>query len=746
MNPRSDGSGAGRAESSATPDEVAIARLPFLLEVGSEEIPARFLPAAVTALREGFLALLEAERLGHGEVEVFAAPRRLALLCRELAVRQPDRTREVKGPPLSVAYDENGEPTAAGLGFARENGVDLAACFTLTAESGEFLAARKVEAGRPAAAVLAESLPELVLKLPFPKVMRWGESDLQYARPLQWLIVLLGEEVVPVELGDLKAGRESRGHRTLAGDRQVTIDSAEQYLSALRENGVVTDQAERRRLIEAGLAEVLAARSADTDWLRDEELLTEVVFLCENPTPFLGSYEAEFFELPEEVIVTALKAHQRYFAVVRKTDSKLLPLFAAVRDGGDLALDRVRLGNERVLRARLADALFYWQFDQQKSPDQHAASLQNVTWIEGFGSLADKIRRLQELVSRLWEDGLGSGGPVPADALRAAALCKSDLVSEMIKDGKEFTRLEGIIGARYAERAGESVAVCRAIERHYLPRVAGGELPGDAVSSVLAAADRLDTLAGCWLAGFVPTGAKDPYALRRQARALLRIVLDLQARIDLREFLENALALFTPLAGERDLRPVAAELKTFILTRFSRLLVEDRGCVPELVRAVLPAHGGDPTDAVAWIEALAGFRHQEDFLLLATGFKRCKNILEGQILAEEDLAGCLTRWQAGGEGVAGESFAALTAPAEQDLKKQVVAAIPSLVAQEESGDYVAIFEQLSRFGPAIDRFFDTVRVNVEDQGLRRLRHAFLREIHGLFARYADFSAVAPPEA
>ncbi|MHB8078653.1 MAG: glycine--tRNA ligase subunit beta [Candidatus Krumholzibacteriia bacterium] len=731
----------GRAAAAA--DAAGIARLPFLLEVGSDDLPARFQPLAIAHLTAAVGRLLDELGLPHAGLRVLAAPRRLAVLVEGLAVRQTDRTLEVKGPPLAAARDAAGAPTPAALGFARKNGVELADCFPLEEAKGTFLAARRLLPGRATADLLAGALPSLVLGIPFPKTMRWGDGDLQWARPLQWVVALLGDAVVPLQLGDLTAGRESRGHRTLDEDRRFAIPAASAYLETARAHGVVVDQDERRRSIGAGF-DAAVATIPDARWVPHAELLEEVVFLSEHPTALLGGYEARFFALPTEVIVTALRAHQRYFAVAG-ADGGLIPYFLTVRDGGDRALDMVRRGNERVLRARLADALFYWEFDQRRSPAEQAARLGSVTWLEGYGTVLDKTRRLEALSARLWELGLGDGTDVPAALTRAATLCKSDLVSEMIRDGKEFTRLEGLIGAHYARRAGEPEEVCRAIERHYLPRGAGEELPGDRISSVLAAADRLDTLAGCWLAGFVPTGARDPYGLRRQALALLRIVLDLDARVRLPLLIGEALAPFAATAGADRIAAAATEVREFVLVRLAGQL-EALGCAAETVRAVLPAHGDDPAEALAWARALAGFRDRPDFQLLATGFKRCKNILEGRFLAAEELAGCRSRWLRGGGTPDGEDFARLPDPAEQALRTTVAAAAPALETARETGDYDAALRLLSGLGPAIDRFFEAVRVNVEDEELRRLRHGFLREIHGLFARYADFSEVAPADA
>ncbi len=720
-------------------------RLPFLLEIGSEEIPARFVPGAMEELSRRFAALLATSHLAHAPLRVLATPRRLALVCDAIDVRQPDREIELKGPPVTVAFDADGTATRAGEAFARKAGLDLAACTRASDAKGEHLVARTVVPGRTTAEVLAESLPALVLGLPFRKVMRWGTGSIEYARPLQWLVCLLGEEIVDFTVGTLRSGRVTRGHRTLAGDACREVSDPSAYGAVMTELAVVPDPAERRRRIEAGARASVAALGAGARWREDPELLDEVVHLCQHPTVLRGAFAERYFELPAEVIVTALKAHQRYFAVAQGDGEGLLPWFLAVRDGGPEHLDRVVAGNERVLRARLDDALFYWHFDQHRSPDEHTQGLATVTWLEGFGSVLDKTRRVTRLVDALWSMGLGDGGETPAVLTRAATLCKFDLVTEMIKDGKEFTKLEGVMASRYAAQAGEAAEVCQALERHHLPRQAAGDLPQDRVSSVLAVADRLDTIAGCWLAGFVPTGAKDPYALRRHTLSIVRIILNLGARLHLDAAVAAALLPFRALRSEEEVAKAAEEIVAFIRVRLEGHLVESRGAALPIVRAVLAARALDVTDLLAWIRALDRFKDRDDFLLLATGFKRCTNILEGSVLSPEEKARSVERWLAGGSDAAGRAFAGLPEPAERDLAQEVAQGVPGLLAGEASEDYVTVFQQLSAFGPAIDRFFETVRVNAEDPVLREARHGFLREIHALFLRFADFSVVAPGE-
>lgn len=721
----------------STPD-----RLPFLLEIGSEEIPARFVPDALAELERRLLEGLAAARLEAVGVRAVATPRRMALLIEALDTRQPDRQAELKGPPLSVAFGPDGKPTPAALGFARKAGVELEACERVGEGAAACLVARKLEPGRDAAAVLAELVPAVILAIPFRKVMRWGDHDLEYPRPLQWLVALLGDQVVDLKVGHLGSGRASRGHRTLAGNREVELKAPGDYLPAMAAAGVMVDHHQRRQVIRDGLAALLAADQPDGRLLEDEELLNEVVFLCEHPTPFLGAYGQQYAALPDEVVATALKAHQRYFSIVGP-QGRLLARFAAVRDGGPDHLANVVAGNERVLRARLADALFYWEFDQKQTPDQHAARLGAVTWMEGFGSVGQKVGRIATLVDWLWANGLGDGGPVPAPLARAARICKFDLVSEMIRDGKEFTKLEGFIGARYAELAGEGAETCRAIIRHYFPRSAASELPGDAFSSVLSVADRLDTLAGCWLAGFVPTGAKDPYALRRHVLAVVRIVLDIKKSLDLDAAIAFALSQYAVLAPQADLHAARVQIGEFVQTRLAGYLAETAGRDAAVLRAVLPARWRDPLAALAWSGALEGYRGRADFQALATGFKRCRNILKGGVLADAERAGCFDRWLAGGRGAGGEDFDRLPETAEVELRRLAAAAAPGLAAAERAGRQDEAFAILSSLGPAIDRYFEQVLVNAQDEQLKALRYAFVKEIHGLFARYAEFSEVAP---
>jgi len=352
--------------------------LPFLLEIGTEEIPARFIPASMADLQRTMAAELEKAHLTAEGLRVVATPRRLTLLIEALSTRQPDRALEIKGPPVSVAFDADGNPTKAAQGFAKKAGISLDECERGSDKRGEFLLAKVTETGRPAAEVLAEIVPQVVLGLPFRKTMRWRDLDVEYPRPLQWILMLHGSEVVPAEVGGVASGRTTRGHRTLSNDKSVEVAQPGDYIAALAEVGVMVDHEERRQTIATGLQKTLADYSSEAQLIVDDELLTEVVFLCEYPTPFLGSFSEEYLVLPAALITTALKSHQRYFSVNRGGSDDLMPCFAALRDGGAEYLDNVVKGNERVIHARLADALFYWNFDQQKTPDERTAMLETV--------------------------------------------------------------------------------------------------------------------------------------------------------------------------------------------------------------------------------------------------------------------------------------------------------------------------------------------------------------------------------
>jgi glycyl-tRNA synthetase beta chain len=617
-------------------------------------------------------------------------------------------------------------------------------------EKGERIAAEVTTGGaRLEELFLDEFDLRAALQLRFPKTMRWIEGDdFRFARPIRWLVCLLGGEVVPLRLAHLTAGRTSRGHRTLAPG-PVDIARARDYESALADVSVLVDTGERRKQIHDA---AIACATAEGGALHeDDELLHEVAYLLEYPTPVTGHFEDERVrQLPPEVIIAAMRSHQRYFSV---EDGKggLLPRFITFRDGGDRSLDQVREGNERVLRARLADASFYWDEDRQLSSDQKLERLGRVVWLEGFGTVRDKCERIEALASGLARE-LGAGVD-PARLSRAALICKTDLATEMIRDGKEFTKLQGVIGRYYALEAGEQAEVADAIREHLYPRFATDRLPEGELASLIALADRLDTIAGCVRAGFAPTGGQDPYALRRQVLAILRLLQEHEWHLNVEEWMKRAIEGFPGTEEER----TRALDQVFALFR-GRMETLLSDLPADIVRGVLSVSKLEPLDNLRAARALGELRGSESFERLLEGAKRCRNILakdgmveevglEGEERSRTLRAAAATAWEAwmaeSRDGTPhGFSPDEFRDDAERAFHAEALRRVSRLAEAAAGLRHEDVFRALSELGPVIDRYFDDVLVNAEDPALRDNRVKFLREVHYLFARFADLEAIA----
>jgi glycyl-tRNA synthetase len=536
-------------------------RLDAVLEIGTEELPAGDLDSAIAQLEELTPKLLAEARLEHGPIRVTGTPRRLVVYVKELAAKQRDEERLVKGPPAKVAFDQEGQPTKAAQGFAKSQGVTVEDLEVRELDGGQYVIAIKVEQGQPASEVLVELLPRLIASLHFPLSMRWNESNVAFSRPIRWLVALLGDSVIPFEYAGVRSGRTSRGLRPL-GSPEIVIQKAEDYFVLMEANGIVVDVEERQRMIRQQadkLAAEVGGRIPD-----DPALLREVTNLVECPTALLGSFDPDYLKLPQEVLITVMKKHQRYFPVVRQPGSELirqhgerrpmaselvdlLPYFVVVRNGDHQHLDIVRRGNEEVLRARFADADFFYQADTSKPLEGFLPRLDTLTFQERLGSMLDKVKRLEQLVLRLGEM-VGLSGQEMATAQRATRLCKADLVTQMVI---EFTSLQGAMGREYALLSGEDPAVAQAIFEHYLPRFAGDRLPETMPGIVVGLADRLDSLTGLFSVGLKPTGSADPYGLRRAALGIVQVLAGAGISFDLREGLRQAAALLPVAADER---------------------------------------------------------------------------------------------------------------------------------------------------------------------------------------------------
>jgi len=714
----------------------------LLIEIGSEEIPAGYLPRARQRLAEKVTGFLKDKGIGYdaSKVKSFATPRRIAVLIEGVSRSTETRRERRLGPSVAAAFDAGGRPTRAAEGFARSLGVKVDDLQRFTDAKGERLGL-EVEVGgeETAQLLLAGDLMSDWVNLSFPKTMRWiPGQDLRYARPIRWLVCLLGDDVVPMRLVHLVAGRKSRGHRSLRPG-EVEIPRASAYEKTLEEAGVLVSPERRRGILEEEARRLAAEVGGKVH--DDPGLLEEVIYLAEHPRGVMGSYAEEIIStLPREVIITAMRAHQRYFSV-EDSGGRLLPRFITFRDGGDEGIENVRVGNERVLRARLDDARFYWDEDRAVDSEQKLERLDHVVWLEGFGSVGDKSRRIAALAADL------AGCLAPDEDVekvrRAGLLCKSDLATEMIKDGKEFTELQGTIGSYYALEAGEDPEVARAIAEHLRPRFAEDRLPEGVVGTLVAIADRLDTMGGCVLAGFSPTGSQDPYGLRRQALAVVRILVERGWSLPLDEWIAKAIQPH-PHSAEEGKRAVG-EIVSLFWGRLESFLSE----LPvEIVRAVLSVSPLDPVENTRAARDLARLQGGETFAMLVEGAKRCRNILvkagrlpeEGlpaqeraQRLREEATArwehGDLLRWKA--EDQAEE--------AEKGLVRATQEAIPRLRAAREQGDYEMAFQTLSGLGEPIDRYFTEVLVNAPEEDLRRRRLDWLESLHYLFARFADLS-------
>lgn len=685
----------------------------LLVEIGTEEIPARFIPPVLAEMKLTLRQRLQQERIAVGEVRTLGTPRRLTLLASELAETQAELVTEVIGPPQTAAFDAAGNPTAAAQGFARAQGVEVKDLYIVTTERGPYVAVRKHSVGEPTLKRLQEILPDWILSLSFPKSMRWGTLSISFARPIHWVVALLGREVIPFRVGDIDSGRVTYGHRFQA-PQAITLESAdpEAYLNALRLAYVIVDPEERRQRLREQLE--AAAASVGGQIVPNPELEEENVFLVENPSLSLGSFDRKFLALPEEVLITSMREHQRYFSL-RGPDGKLLPYFIAVNN--TLARDPkvVQQGHERVLKARLSDAMFFFEEDRKVPLEKWVEELKGVVYHSQLGTSYEKMERFRALAEYLAE----RLAPEKKEKVRrAATLCKADLVSGMVG---EFASLQGVMGREYARLAGEDPEVAEAIFEHYLPRHAGDVLPQGAVGAIVGMADRLDTICGCFGVGLIPTGTADPYGLRRQALAIINILADKGYHLDLGEAIDYSLQLLTPKLTEPAAK-TRAEVLDFFRARLHHLLVGENYS-PEVVEAVLTTAFTDVVDAIARVKALEDIRQTTDFPALAVAFKRVINISRGADLRP----------------IQPELF---ENPAESELLAATITMEEAVAKALPKRDYPAIFRALAALKEPVDRFFDAVLVMAENEAVRANRLSLLVRISQTFLQLADFSRLS----
>ncbi len=694
-----------------------IQRRELLVEIGTEELPPTALRALMDAFARGLGKALEDAGLCHGTVRRYASPRRLAVWVEAVPLGQPDEEVEMRGPPVTVAFDDDGNPTRAAQAFAEKCGVAVEGLERVSTSKGEWLAHRSVREGRAAAQLLPELVQATLDRLPVPRRMRWGDGDAEFVRPLHWVVMLLGEEVVPGRLYGLVTGRHSRGHRVHAAEREIAISEPGAYVETLREAGrVVVDFDERRDTISRAVSEAAAAAGGHP--VSDAALMDEVAALNEWPVALTGSFDPAFLSLPREVLVSTLQKHQRYFPVERE-DGALVASFIAVANLESREPDKVREGNERVVKPRLADAAFFWEADRRRPLAARRDDMQHVIYQRQLGSLLAKSQRVAALAGHLARE-LG----VPGEhAVRAAELARTDLLTDMVG---EFPDLQGIMGGHYARADGEPEAVVAAIAEQYLPRFAGDALPATDAGRILALADRLDTLAGIFAIGKRPTGNRDPFGLRRGALGLLRIVIACGLELDLKATIVEALSL-QPLEESEAQPRLAGEIYDFVMERLRGWYAEREPAIsPEMFQAVLAREPRSPLDFDARLRAVAAFARHSSAESLSAANKRIVNILR----------------QARGDAGAAPEASRLKEAEEKTLftaLSEARAEVEPLLARRH---YTQALDRLALLRAPVDDFFDHVLVMDEDTAVRRNRLGLLGELRGLFLEVADISRLS----
>ena len=685
----------------------------LLVEIGTEELPPSALAGLAEAFRDGLVKRLDASRLSHGSAQAFASPRRLAVIVNDLALAQPDEVLARRGPSLKAAFDAEGAPTKAALGFAQSCGVEVAALDREETQKGAWLCFQQQVSGKPTSTLLPGLIEEALESLPIPKRMRWGDQSVEFVRPVHWVCVLLGESIVEGRVLGLSIDRVTHGHR-FHHPEAIELGSAKDYLPLLRRAYVEADLSARRASIREQV-ERLAADAGGTAMI-DESVLDEVTALCEWPVGLLGRFDAGFLEVPPEVLIETMQANQKYFPVLDGT-GHLMPCFITLSNIESREPDQVRAGNERVIRPRFADAKFFWEQDLKTPLSERVDALQGIVFQHQLGTLLEKTERVAELSA--WV--AAEIGADTQQTRHAARLTKADLVTQMVG---EFGSLQGVMGRYYAEQANEAPVVAATIEQHYWPRHAGDQLPESNIARAVAIADRADTLVGIFAIGQRPTGVKDPYGLRRAAIAVLRILIETPLSVDLRVLLERAASAYPEsLDAER----CVPDVLSYCLERLRRYYADadvEHAVDPDVINAVLALELSQPRDIDRRIHAVQGFRGRPEASVLAAANKRTRNILR-KVSASE-------MGEIVDPGLLQEDSERKLA-AEIDLMSDKVGI---LLSQQ---DYDAALAELSSLRQTLDDFFEQVMVMSDDPAVRANRLALLKRLEGLFLGVADIS-------
>lgn len=679
----------------------------LLLEIGTEEVPAHFMPGILSQLKDKAAAAFKELRLSYEDITTLGTPRRTALLVKGLAEAQTGAESEYKGPSAKIAFDADGNPTKAAIGFARGKKLDVK---DLVVKDGYVYAVSREE-GKPTAELLPALLKSLIENLTFPKNMRWGDLDFRFVRPLRWIVALFDTEVIPFEVATVKSGRVSRGHRFLSGG-DFTIAKASDYVADCEKAFIIVDQNKRRDMIRKQIEE-LAAKHGGRAEITDD-LLEEVTYLVEYPTALCGTFEEKYLKLPKEAVITPMRDHQRYFPVLDK-DGKLLPLFITVRNGGDYCLDKVQHGNERVLRARLADAQFFFDEDRKHNLEYYVEKLKTVVFQEGLGTIYDKSNRLVDLAAFIGEQVNASADDI-AVAKRAAKLAKADLVTAMVC---EFTELQGIMGREYALLDGEKPAVATAIYEHYMPRSAGDAQPSTTAGRLVSLADKIDNIVATFSRGLVPTGSQDPFALRRQALGIVHTLIEAGTSVSIAAIAAKAMDLLniTDAAKRAEIQKNVAEFFTLRLKN----VLGDNGIRYDIIDAVL-SDADDPATTYAKATAAAKEIESGAFADAIQAFVRVGNLSTKAESSDVNPA-------------------AFTLDAEKALYAAYESAAANVQAALKAADYKAAIDALQPLTAPINNFFDNVMVMDKDEAVKKNRLALLKTVDSLIKTIADFGKI-----
>ena len=678
----------------------------LLFEIGAEEIPAGFMPNILGQLKTLAETKLNDAHLPFESIATYGTPRRLALIVKGLADTSAEISERHKGPSASIAYDADGNATKAAIGFARGKGLDVA---DLVVEDGYIYAETKT-AGVPAKDIVTDMLPQLITGLNFPKSMHWGNLDAKFVRPVRWLVALLDEEVIPVEFATVKSGNVTRGHRFLGAD-EITIKNAASYVDTLKENFVMVDQDARRELISKQLHDIAASKNASIVW--DDDLLEEINYLVEWPTALCGGFEESYLALPDAAIITPMKDHQRYFPLVDQ-EGKLLPMFLTVRNGSDHSIEVVQAGNERVLRARLDDAKFFFNEDRKKPLIDRQDGLTKIVFQEGLGNLADKTERLLKL-GRVFGEECGLHEDAAVVLERATELAKTDLTTGMVT---EFTELQGVMGKEYALLDGESPEVAEAIFEQYLPRFAGDVLPQTEAGKVLSIIDKVDNIVATFSRGLIPTGSQDPYALRRQTIGILNILLGSDWNISLRPIFKASMELLNVAADKQE--ELLSQVEEFFTLRLKNIFL-DREVPHHVIDLLLSNNELSVADAEGLVNALLANRIDEN-VELVQAYTRMYNLVK-------DVE------------YTGVNSDLLKEDAEKALFEAASKASEASLAAWEANDYTAVVAVPATLVPAINKFFEDVMVMDKDEAIKANRLQLVRLAYSVMAIIGDISAL-----